>query len=318
MAVTTRYGLHAIGIHSDADGAETVLRGIQRSSFGLNPQFSADSTSGEVYNRWSALVAQAPAGAFSTYALVQALDLIPLTGKLIASSVNYGAKMILQKQAQGGTIASGSVHRTYTVQDGVIVLGTLDAPHQGDATLSLRVVPAAVGANDPMTIGDTQAALTITAEDARFTVGKVTVGGVLLTQVTGISIDFGVVVSADSADSDIWPSFVSVVACNPVIRINGIDPVWLSATGGAKIEIDGTTVGTQANTTIYLKKRLIGSTFVADNVAQHIKINAAGAVSIDQAFDVGPGEPAGASLVMQTNHDGSNAPLIFDTSIEIT
>ena len=73
-----------------------------------------------------------------------------------------------------------------------------------------------------------------------------------------------------------------------------------------------------ANTTLYLRKRLSKSTFVANNVAEHVKFTACGMAVIEDAARIGSSDDAEISLSLPLTHDGSNDPLVVDTSSAIT
>ena len=85
----------------------------------------------------------------------------------------------------------------------------------------------------------------------------------------------------------------------------------------AKIPLTGLKV-THANTAFYLRKRAIGSTFVANGTAQHIKFTAEGLATIDNAMQVSGDEPSSTTLTMPLHYDGTNAPLVIDTASAIT
>jgi hypothetical protein len=73
--------------------------------------------------------------------------------------------------------------------------------------------------------------------------------------------------------------------------------------------------GTQANTTIKLRKRLTGAApFVADATAEHISINTAGILSIDKAFSSSGNKRGEIAYKLTTRFDGTNVPLVFSTT----
>jgi hypothetical protein len=189
---------------------------------------------------------------------------------------------------------------------------TLRAAHQDDATLEAAVVTAYDGVNDPIVVTDGVTLPNVTLDLARFTLGPVTVGGISLSGIRSLTLDFGLRVQSEGADSEIWDTHVSVVSVEPELTLNGITPEWLKSTN---IPLGGK-AATHANTTIYLRKRLSGGSFVPNGTAQHIALTMAGLAWIETPLDVGdaPGE---STLRLKAYHDGTNAPIIVNTAAAI-
>lgn len=243
-------------------------------------------------------------------AVAAALDAVGLTGLAI---VGLGFFAYGQKHAEGGTRETGANHREYKIAKGIIVPTRITCDHQGDAQISYAVLATSDGVNDPVVITDGVVLPAIASDDQRFSIGKCTIAGVLLTSLRSWELDFGIDAAVEGGDSDIWPTLSSIRSIRPTLTLRGIDIEWFKA---ANIPLAGK-LATQANTTFYLRKRLSGGSFELDASIVHIKFNAAGLVHVDQPVDGNTNAPSEANLVLVTNFDGTNAPVVIDTTSAI-
>ncbi|MFZ5785119.1 MAG: hypothetical protein ACOY3Y_01645 [Acidobacteriota bacterium] len=305
MAVQRKSGLYAVSV------GDTLLGGITQQNLVTGTEVRSDKNSGDVYARFLALYAQKIAPGFTTTAIAAALGLCATTGASLADMTG-GLKLYAQKHADGGTRTAGAAHRSYGFARGILLPRQLTVSHQGDATLSYdAVIVSADGINAPMTITDATALpASAVGPSERFTLGPVTVGGVALSQKTQLQIDFGIDAVAEGADSDIWDTLASIREIQSTIRITGSDPEWLKSTN---IPLEGK-AATHLNTSIYLRKRAHGGTFVAGATEEHIKITADGLAYVDQVMSASGNNPSETTLVIATRYDGTNAPLVVDTA----
>lgn len=302
----TRHGLYAIEFDA------TLLPGITQCRVETGTDVQGEATSGEVYSRWLSLYAQKAKASFSTKAIAAALDLCGLTG-LDVSGLAAGLKIYAQKHARASTRAGAISHRKHTFNDGLVVPRTLSVSHRGDAELSYDVLVLYDGVNDPIVITDSVTLPAGVTDAERFTLGPVTIGGVTLTTIQKVDIDFGITGDPDGGDSAIWDTYCSIRKINPKITLSGFDVEWMKA---ANIPLTGKST-THANTAIYLRKRADRSTFVSDVTAEHIKFTAAGLAYIETPFDASADGVSNTGLVLPLKYDGVNAPLTIDTASAI-
>lgn len=314
MSIARKYSLYAVQL---ADTVPVLISGLTTQGLQTGSQVDQEATSGEIYARFHALTAQNPTGRFATYHLATALAEIGLAGRSIAGLAN-GLNIYMQKHAEGGTRAGTLSHRKYNFSKGLIVPRTLTCsygPNQ-HASISYEVIATHDGTNDPFTITESQTLPTAEADDERFALGPMTVGGVAIPQMRQFEIDFGLNAVAEGGGGervDIWPTYVSIETIMSRITLRGIDPEWLKSTN---IPLAGK-AATHANSIMYLRKRADGGTLVADNLAQHMKFTAAGLAFIDDAFDATGSGAAESSLVLPLRYDGVNAPLTINTASTI-
>jgi hypothetical protein len=303
MAIN-RYDLYAVGFDT------TMVGGITDQNLEFANQVLGEATSGSPYAKSQSLVHQAARGGFTSLDAASLLGALPTTGLSLAD-LTAGLNLFLAKREEGGGVASGAVHRKYTLANGILVPRQLTAAHLGNASLSAEILPTSDGTNAPLTITKNVSLPAGAADGARHTLGPVTIGGVSLASLRTLTVNFGINAQTEGADSKLWDTHASYEDIAAVITIAGIDPEWLDT---AAIPITGK-AATHANTTIYLRKRLSGGTFVADNVAEHIAITAAGLATINEVFTAGKGKgPASCALEIRLLYDGTNDPLVIDTA----
>ena len=303
MSITDIYGLFGITVDS------TLLGGITQTDDDTQTEVANDALSGEVYNRWTAITAQNPVSRWTTKHVAAWLAGIGLGGSNIGG-LTGGLTYYLQKRAAGGGRASGSVHRSLKVNDGLIIPRRLTVTHGQDAELSYEAITIYDGANDPVVIADTVSLPTGLTDAERFTLGPVSVGGVTIDHIRSLEIDFGITATPASSDGDIWPTHISIDSIAPMITFRGVDPKWFSS---SKVPLSGK-AATHANTEIYLRKRAAGGTFVADATAEHILLTAAGLARVTNPQSTQGNQPAETGIQITTSYDGSNAPIVIDTT----
>lgn len=307
LTLVRKHGPYGVGL-----GA-TLLGGITRQSIATGTQVKAEPTSGEVWARIIAMYAQKVMPSFTTYNLATALGAAGVSGASIADMVG-GLALYAQKHLAGGARVSGANHRKYGFTAGILAPKTLSADHRGDATLTYDAAVTWDGTNDPLTITDSASLPGSLADAERFTMGPATVGAVLLPEKTSVSIEFGLDVVTEGADSSIWDEFASIRMQQSVWTFRGLDIEWLKA---ANFPLAGK-AATNANSTIYFRKRADGGTFVADGTAQHIKFTTTGLAYIDTAFDADNQKAGETVLKVVTKYDGTNAPVICTPNSAIT
>ena len=303
MAVVTN--LHLI---SGVGVGATILGGITAQDLALEHELGGEAKSGELYARYQALYSQKYTPGFTTEDVAAALGACGATGLSLATSA---LALHAIKQADGGNVAAGGVHRSYTFSKGILFPKLLTCEHQGDASISYgAVVISADGSTSPLVIGETATVPAITIHSAH-TLGAIAIGAKSLTHCKKLEIEFGLECVSEGADSDILDTFATLRAVVTEIRLSGIDTTWLKSDTVPESGL----VGTHANTTIYLRKRAAGGTFVADATAEHIKFTAAGLAVIDKALGGNPNE---VDLRMPLSYDGTNAPLTISAASAIT
>lgn len=314
MSVARLHTLHVIQGHMDGDTPATVLGGIVSQAINLGTETRALITSGEVFARFLSIVAQNPGATFATHAIAKALAYVGLNGKRILSTTNPGLNLFAQAKQEGAARTTGSTHRKYNIREGLIIPTSLTVDHQGDVIINYQVLATTDDTNDPIIETDSVALPTGIVDDERFTIGPITLESVLIPQVKSLNIEFGVQARAEGSDSDKHPTFAVIDSIQPVININGVDAEWLKA---ANIPRNGLAI-THANTSIFLRKRAQGGTFVADGTAEHIKFTGDGIAHVSQSFGASSPNDGEVSITIPLHNDGTNDPLLIVTASAIS
>lgn len=317
MALSSLYTDYPLVL--DAETAQGGTAKYVNGTTSINPQLTTatQASDGEVYNTMAFLQSGEAVASTTTADLKEFFDECGTTGMLVDSGVNGdGIIIYYQKYAQGGTRASGSVQHKTTIGDGLLVPRTLNMPHRGICSLSADTLAiSSNGVLNPLTFAETGAlpAATYPAVDATFTLGKVDLNSTQIQGVTNVSIDFGLQVIRESADSDIYPTFVSVQMIQPAITISTKHLSDTTTLTEAGVEYAASTVK------IYARKRDEGGTFVADGTSEHISftmgkcrvdpVSISGGASGDLQFRITPWYTAGGSAV---------TPITIDTTAAIT
>lgn len=311
MAVTNFLSRYGARIDVEAVSSPVMLQ-MTKGNLTADHNVVADPTSGDIYPRHIAINGVTHMASYTTNALQDALDEVGLTGQIVA---NAGVIFHGQHFTEGSTQTAGSNHRKYTITEGVQVGRRISCAHQEDAEYDIDVVATYDGTNVPITEADSAALPTAAVDNERFTIGACTIESIVIAQITNIVIEFGVEEVAVATDSDLYPTFVAVRKVKPRIIITTADPKNQIA---AKVPRTGLPI-THANTKIYLRKRsTTASGFVADGTAEHIKITANGIATVREIFTDNDSDPAGCTVEIDCNYDGTNAPLVFDTASAIT
>lgn len=315
MSISTSYSRNAVVLDTDAEaGTPVVLGGTIDISPRLQAEIDRTRTTGAIYPGHVAIRSIVPTIGMSSYHLQDWIDEIGLTGKSILSATNDGLELYLQKFGVTGP-ASGGVHRSLTVKQGILIGRQIRAAHQDDAILQCECLPIYDGTNSPIVVADNASLPTAPADNERFTIGGVTIGGVTIGQIQDITIDFGAQVMRRSGDGDVYDTFVELRGVEPVITIRTTDATLMKSGG---VPLAGL-AGSHANSIIYLRKRAqTGSHFVADGTAEHIKITAYGLVVVEDAGSQSGDESAVTTIRLACAYDGSNAPITFNTASAIT
>ena len=315
MSISKIYGLYGVRVHTSG-GDDTLIGGVSEHSFGAGITVTGEPKDGAVHPEFNSVTAGSPTASFTTHAVATGLGLVPPDGLKLDPSGAVGLVLYLEQHDQGGTRAAAASHRALTIANGVLLPRSLSIPHQGQASMSFEAMAtSADGAAAAATLAEGVTLPARPADNQRFTIHSVSVGGVALTGVRNVEVDFGVSAVREAADSDVYPTFVSVRQAAPQINIDGIDPEWFRTTSGVPlIGLNATHAGTE----IVLRKRAKGGTFVADSVAEHIRIRSAGVVTVDESFAASGADAAGTSVSIATRKDDSNVPLLIETGYQIS
>lgn len=304
--MSDRHALYAV-VHDS-----TAIPGINQLGFSLGGRTINEPSAAELSPRFACMVEQRPRMSFATRAIAAALDLCDPSGTDI-STLTAGLLGYQQQFADGGSRADTLSHRKIAIAEGLLYPSRLSVSHGGLAELNYEAFATYDGSNDPFIITESQTLPAAPADTDRYGLGALQVAGVTIGLLTSLEIDFGLKVVADAADSAIWPDEVWIAEYVPKITLR---TKKTKAWGAAGIDMEGLQA-THANTIFYLRHRT-RTGFVADVTATHLKFTAAGLAHFTEPFSASGTEPGEATLVIETENDGTNDPIVIDTASAIS
>lgn len=294
----------------------TVLAGLNTIDLQMNAQVSNEVGIGSAFPQFLAITEQRPRMAFAAKMVADALDLTGSTGQVLDASntlIGYLAQL-----GGDGLPLTGTVHRSYTMNRGLLMPRRLTCSHRQAASLDMEAMfYSADGDAHPIAIADTVALPTLAVADVEHTLGAVKLGitGSQITFgcLTSLSVDFGNGAQTLGCDSDVYDTHVEQPGIRPVITLTGLNAAVFGSAGVPPVGLKVT----HAGTSIYLRKRNAGIGFVADATAEHIKLTADGVAVVTQHTGQGTSR-AEVTLQLYCGWDGTNAPIVIDTSSAIT
>lgn len=303
--------------------AGTLLGGVMRQAVSTGLNVNADAVAGSLYPLQANIVDAKAKLTFTTCNVKKALALVGANGLAISATPIIIYELLYTDQ---GTLASGTVHRKLTINAGRLVPRNLSCSHQGNASLDLEMIAISDGVavglagatTAPVLYTESIAAPTLTQadiDDERYTLGPCTIGGIDIGCLQDLAIDFGLQVDATGCNSNPYPTQLEQKTIGPMVTGTTRDVQKFAA---AVIPFAGA-AATQANTTIYLRRRKpsTGDFELYANTV-HIKINSAGMLMMEEPFSADGVSNATAKFKLQCLFDGTNSPLVISTASAIT
>lgn len=313
----THYKNHTVEVQDDADGSAVIISSIPEASNVNDNTVQSDSVAGTHYPEQISTVGQKQMFRFSSFDLPKVIDAFGLIGRDIVSGSGKVGVAMYQAKYNNATISAGSTHRRLIFNKSYNMIRSISVSHRQDARVQAESMAIYDGTNNPLVFGETVALPTLPASSGRWTLAAMTIGGVAIPCNVQLDIDFGISVESFGCDSDVWDTHLNLDDIKPKISITSLDPTIFKTTSG--VPLIGL-AGTHANTEIYLRKRTTSglASFVADATAEHIKITADGVLHVTEGMSASGNQKGQTRLEMTCRFDGTNAPLVFDTTSAIT
>ncbi len=229
-------------------------------------------SSGQKYPSFGFLRSGSPIAQFSSFDLKKYLDNVGIEELDIDSGVaGDGVKLFFQKYKNHASreVHGSGEHMSLLIGNGSLFGVSISLPTGGDAIVTGSLIAVSTdGSTHPfVSAEDANLPSGVNPEiSAAFTMGKVDLGGTEVEGKTQVTVNLGANPTTQrSTDSDIYPTHVSLDTFTPTILVTT-----------AHIDILSTLTEegkyyTASQVVVYAKKRAEGSSFVADNVAEHIK-----------------------------------------------
>lgn len=272
---------------------------------------------GDPYDLSRRVVRSEPVVSFTTEALQIILDLIGLSGLCFGPSKTYTSARYLANLLDGcGTEgrSDGTDHLMGALNQGNAYLGKLRVEQGKPATISVNChgLTDKTSKAQPLSQVYDQALISgFTDPDAfqAFAFYGFNLLGTALEDVSSVEIDYQVTIKKPPvANGTIWPSKLYASKFRQIMRLELGDPTLLDRV----IAADAAAV-TQANTELQLVRDDPDSGWVAENVAQHLRIPINGKAYVGSAYEASGGEPSTADLTIEST--GVTAPVLHNTDV---
>lgn len=288
----------------------TYLTQVENISFDPGIE-NAINTGATVDTIFAGALQSMPMLTFESRALGTALGIIGFAGAVIDPVVVY-----LPKLASGGTLASGSVHTTITLDNCACYLQSITASQGSEATASFVVLPTYDGSNAPVAVATTVALPTVTQTATKFTLGPLEIGTTLY-NLQDLTFNSGIDPIRIATRGEVWPRFNGIAQRRPNFTLSTHDVSLLDTIASdASHQPLGKASANTVN--IYFRGLTNRGAPQADTAAKHLKI------AMTQVF-VQPGEVSaandGAATLSLTGHavyDGTNAIAAVTADATIT
>lgn len=323
MAVNNLFRFAGIVFRGAQFGGVITLGGVTTSAVNMNPQVVQDYSDGNIHPTLTTLQAFAEDLQFTTNNVDKALALIGSVGECIddgsAIEVYYSR---LSACAKGP--APGAVHRRIVITQsgataGLVYPNSFSCDHRGNASFSFSVMPETDGANSPIVI---QSDIALPAElqvlidnQNRYTIGPVNLAGDVYEGVKQVSIEFGISLIRESADSVPFDEFIAIEKTANKISLTGIDPTWASSNvaGGAAGTIEGVQLQ-HADTSIVFRRRVNGTArFEPAGDPVHVVLSTNGLAVVTNVASTNEQQPAESGVDIYSDFDGANVPITVQT-----
>ena len=202
------------------ESAETAIR-IASANVPTEAEVSSDDT-GELYDQAHSLTRFGPVMSISTKAVDYVLAEIGLGGTCVSTSDTITRCDLITRALQTCKDTFGaSSHMRHRVTRGLLVLNSLTAERNQDATISFTLHCFTDGTNAPVAENNA-VALPTTVVGSRFRLGQCSLGGTELPDLESVTIDFNVsLTDKDPRLGSIWPESAGVLTVKPEITFPG-------------------------------------------------------------------------------------------------
>lgn len=304
MGVSTLHVVHGVNT------PDSFYSQVQNGRVVTNTDILTALPSGHFRPLFRSVQAQGPVIEFTTSQLATALTEFGETGKGRAATAYVD--LYEKKVSQVGTRVADATaeHNRFRVNTSLGYIASITAPHQGVATADVRILANYDGTNEPIVpAGSTALAGTATAAEY-YGAGPVKINTVAFPGIQSISIDFAVSLIEVGSETEIWDSFKAIGAVVPVVTFTAIDGTAFNDLG-----LDGTAV---SSLVVYLRKKLIEGTNVADDGTTHISFTFANGIVVPDDNSGGQNDPVVSTYrFYPLATDAATATMVIDTTADI-
>lgn len=302
--ISNLYTVHAVDW---AGTGATTLGQIINSAFDPGLSHAIAAAVGDLDGSFIALQSANPRFRFTTTQATDALALLDANFARAIANLDE-VDVYFAKRLAGDHLAGATSHVKMTINDGILILRQIRAPHQGRAELDFEIAPLSVdGTTAPITIVSNASLQTIDAVDEEYTAGPIKIDSSWVNDVQNWTLDIGVEPLLKAGAGCIWPTFASVQSPRlPVLTVDGFDLAELASLGAEGGALPGTVLA-------YLRKKAAdGAGNVAAASAAHVKASIPkGQYDYDARGTIGEDSPS--TLTIRAIKSGATAALTITT-----
>lgn len=204
----------------------------------------------------------------------------------------------------GPALASGSVHRTITMGEGLIVLMSINAQRNAFASADVEIHAIKDGSNAPWIAAATAALPSASSLAEGYTVGPVVLGGTRYeTASLRYSTNFEIV--RETLSGEVYPSFVSIIRKRPEVEVGLVD---LAVMHAYPLPVAA------SDSKVYFTKMTQAGGRVAIATAEHLEIVFPSAMIRQTQFGGSHGAVSDAGFVIHPQDDPVNGIGTLDTT----
>ena len=311
----THYCNHSVEIQDTADTTAVIVGSITQTSTPIDNDIQQSSTAGTFYPEHVSVASVNPRNTLTTMDIKKALTALGVSGANITEAVGKVGWAIYQAKYENGGLQAGAVHRRLRFPYCFAINRSISVSHRQDASIDMEAMAIWDKTNDPVVIESSVSLPTLPASPGRWTIGKATIGGILIPCLTDVNIDFGVNPSMFGCDSDIHETHLNLDTIQPTITLTSLD---VTTFADAKVALEGL-CAQHVDSVLYLRKRNdCTAGFVADGTAEHIKFTADGVLNVTEAHSATANQRASINMTLTCKFDGTNSPIVPTVDSAIT
>ena len=292
----------------------TWIGGISQQTATNEANVQSTPTAGSAYPLQININSVKDSFTFQTFNVAAALSAL---GALGADLNSNAAELYEIQWTDAGQIASGTAHRKMVFAQGRAVPRRLTCRNGEDASLEIMIMGiSSDGATNPLAITES-VALPAALDSERHTIHSAVFAEINLGCIENLEIDFGIEIASKNCSSNIFDSRIEIASIVPKINVTTLK-ADLVGNGSSQIPNTGKS-GTHSNSIFKLRKRTPKvASFVADATEEHISITADGTIVPTTMFQASNNEDGTSVFEITGRFDGTNVPLVIDTTAALT
>jgi hypothetical protein len=200
-----------------------------------------------------------------------------------------------------GGLSAAADSKSVTVKKGILYPERLSWSQGGDAQLGYAAQVIWDGVNNPLVFADVAVPGSL-LDDQAYALASCSIGGVTVTDIQSVELDFGLRIRVSGGDGEQWPKYASIEQCVPQLSVKTENLAVHGTIGLMK-------ACTQANTNLVFRPRTQAGRFA---LSGNVTIAMAGMGHVAEPIAGSGTGNADATIVVNANDDATH-PLLLIT-----